>query len=257
MTGPLLAGAPAFRDIGGLPATGGGRVRRGRVFRSDKLSGLSAQDADVLRSLGIRALMDLRSDGERRAHPNQLPHDLACKEMSCSVLTDVRAVGASTYEPLRRDPSPAGVREMMLGLYRAMPGAFAPHMRQLVQMITAGDLPLVIHCTAGKDRTGFAVAVLLSLLGVAREDIVQEYLLTGRHPVLPQRKETLAELLTLQLRRPPPEPVLQALLRADAAYLVAGFAGIDEDHGGLTAYLAGPCRLSREEIESVRAALLE
>lgn len=211
----------------------------------------------MLRRLGIRTVMDLRSDGERQSHPNELPEDLDCKQVSCSVLTDVRAAGAATYEPLRRDPSPAGVRVMLLGLYRAMPGAFAPHMRQLVQSIAGGDLPLVIHCTAGKDRTGFAVAVLLSMLGVTRDDITQEYLLTGRYPVLPQRKETLAEVLTLQLNRPPPEAVLQALLRADSAYLAAGFAGIDEDHGGLAAYLAGPCRLSRGDIEAVRSALLE
>lgn len=257
MTGPLLAGAPAFRDIGGLRALDGARVRHGRVFRSDKLSGLTPQDADVLRRLGIRAVLDLRSDGERRSHPNELPQDLACRQLSCSVLTDVRAAGASTYEPLRRDLSPAGVRVMMLGLYRAMPRAFAPHMRPLVQAIAAGDLPLIIHCTAGKDRTGFAVAVLLSLLGVSREDIIQEYLLTGRYPVLPQRKQTLAELLTLQLNQPPPEPVLQALLRADAAYLAAGFAGIDEDHGGLAAYLRGPCGLTQGDMESVRSALLD
>jgi protein-tyrosine phosphatase len=252
----VLEQATAFRDIGGLVTTEGLQVRMGRVFRSDALAALSVRDQERLLALGIRAICDLRSDGERARHPNRLPDGLACDHLHLDIVTDVRAGDARMFDALRRRPDADGAQEMMLSLYRAMPQAFMPHFGVLLRRIGAGPLPLVIHCTAGKDRTGFAVAMLLSLLGVARQDIFGEYLLTGQHGAKPERLAYLHDLLTLQLGHPPREGVVEPLLRAQALYLEAAFDTVDATYGSPTQYLREACGLTAAELEAVKRALL-
>ncbi|HSV59518.1 MAG TPA: tyrosine-protein phosphatase [Variovorax sp.] len=252
----MLKKAPAFRDIGGLETIDGHRVRKGRVFRSDSLAALSRQDHDTFRRLGIRMVCDLRSEGERTRHPNSLPEDLACEQFHFGIVTDVRAGDARVFEALRRSPDAAGAQEMMLSFYRGMPQAFTPHLRQLLRRIAQGPLPLVIHCTAGKDRTGFAVAMVLSLLGVARRDIIAEYLLTGQHAVTPERLAYLTNLLTLQLGHAPQDGAVEPMLCAQARYLEAAFETVDAAYGSPTEYLRTACGVADGELEAVRQALL-
>lgn len=253
----MLEQAPAFRDIGGLATLDGRQVRRRRVFRSDALERLSPRDQDTFRALGIRTVCDLRSDGERVCHPNRLPRGHACEQIHFGILTDVRAGEAKVFDVLRRSPDAAGAREMMLRLYRGMPEAFEPHLGPLLRRIAGGALPMVIHCTAGKDRTGFAVAVLLSLLGVGRTDIVDEYLLTTREAPRPERLAHVRELLALHLGHSPQPGVVESVLGAAASYLEAALDTVEARHGSVERYLRRACGLDAAELEAVRRALLD
>lgn len=253
----MLEQAPAFRDIGGLATQDGRQVRRGRVFRSDALARLSARDQDTFRALGIRTVCDLRSEGERLRHPNRLPPGHACEQIHFGILTDVRAGDARVFDALRRSPDAAGAREMMLSLYRGMPEAFAPHLGPLLRRIAGGALPMVIHCTAGKDRTGFAVAMLLSLLGVARRGIVDEYLLTTRAPPRPERLAYVQDLLTLHLGHPAQASVVAPVLWAAGPYLEAAFDAVEGRHGSVERYLREACGLDPAELEAIRRVMLE
>ncbi len=253
----MMEEAPAFRDIGGLATQDGRQVRRGRVFRSDALERLSARDQDTFRALGIRTVCDLRSEGERTRHPNRLPPDLAFEQVHLGILTDVRAGDARVFDALRRSPDAAGAREMMLGLYRGMPAAFAPHLGPLLRRIAGGALPMVIHCTAGKDRTGFAVAMLLTLLGVDRRDIVDEYLLTTRAAPTPQRVAYVQDLMTLHLGHPAQAGAVDPVLWAAAPYLEAAFDTVEALHGSVERYLREACGLDPAELDAIRRAMLD
>jgi len=253
----MLEHAPAFRDIGGLVTQDGRQVRPGRVFRSDALERLSARDLDTFRALGIRTLCDLRSEGERMRHPNRLPPGHACEQVHLGILTDVRAGDARVFDVLRRSPDAAGAREMMLSLYRGMPGAFVPHLGPLLRRIGSGQLPLVIHCTAGKDRTGFAVAMLLSLLGVPRRDIVDEYLLTTRAAPTPERVAYVHDLMALHLGHPAHASVVAPVLWASATYLEAAFDTVEALHGSVERYLSGACGLDPSELAAIQSAMLD
>lgn len=253
----MLEQARAFRDIGGLATEDGRQVRRGRVFRSDALERLNARDQDTFRALGIRTVCDLRSDGERTCHPNRLPEGHPCEQVHFAIVTDVRAGDARVFDALRRRPDAEGAQEMMLNLYRGMPEAFVPHLGPLLRRIAGGELPMVIHCTAGKDRTGFAVAMLLSLLGVHRRDIVDEYLLTARQAPTPERVAYVHELLTQHLRHPAQSGAVERVLGAAAPYLEAALDTVDAFYGSVDRYLRKACGLDSAELEAVRRAMLD
>lgn len=253
----MLEQARAFRDIGGLTTRDGREVRRGRVFRSDALERLSACDQDTFRALGIRTVCDLRSEGERARHPNRLPEGHACEQVHFGIITDVRAGDARLFDALRRRPDAEGAREMMLDLYRGMPEAFVPHMGPLLRRIARGELPMVIHCTAGKDRTGFVVAMLLSLLDVERRDILDEYLLTTCEAPTPERLAYVRELLSLHLGHPAQAGVVERVLGAAAAYLEAALDTVETFHGSVDRYLRKACGLDSAELEAVRRAMLD
>lgn len=252
----LLAGAPNFRDLGELQTADGARIRRGRLYRSERFTALTADDLAVIRSLGLRTVCDLRSSAERELFPNRLPQDQNYVELHFNILTDVRAQTGSVFAPLRAEPNQVGARKMMLSLYRAMPSAFAPHLARLVSYLTDSGLPLVIHCTAGKDRTGFAVAVLLAALGVERAEIYADYLLTARFGNSEERISSITQLLAVQLGEPPSAPVVATVLGVDADYLDLAFAEIDRAHGSMAAYLRTACGIDDEVLTRMRASLL-
>ena len=165
-----LEGSANFRDLGGLETAGGARVTSGRVFRSDALHGLTASDLDVLSALGIAMLVDLRDMRE-------------IEESGPSPLLDhgVRHFHA----PLMPSAAPDKLPDQSLGmevLYAAMLERAQPRFGEIFQALAeTANLPAVIHCAAGKDRTGVTVALLLRVLEVPDEVIVLDYALTDRN----------------------------------------------------------------------------
>ena len=174
---PRLKCAPNFRDLGGLATGDGDVLRQGQLFRSDMVSRPTAQEQPVLAACEIGLVLDLRSATESKSRPNTYWIEQGVEVLGFDVGTDVRAKG-SFWERLRADASPARVEELMHAVYRSIPHAVAPALRTLFDRL-AKDTPVVlIHCTAGKDRTGVAVALLLHTLGVTHEAIVADYMET-------------------------------------------------------------------------------
>lgn len=237
-----LAGASNFRDLGGYRASDGRRVRRGRVYRSDHLAALTEADVAQLTRLGVTHSVDFRGDDEREATAyawpglTVLPHAIEP--------TVVRRVRERLEAG--RVPDVAETVELMCETYRDFvhrhPETFGSFLRQ----VAAQETPLVFHCTAGKDRTGFAAALLLGALGVDRDTIEHDYLLTNRL----YRRTPAAE-------GPAPPHVLNVLWQVRPEFLAAAWTEVDATHGGLESYLLGPVGLRSEELDRLRAALLE
>ncbi|HEY5808190.1 MAG TPA: tyrosine-protein phosphatase [Povalibacter sp.] len=252
-----LEGGCNFRDIGGYIAADGRSVRWGHVYRTGVLSYFNDNDRPSLMQLGVRAICDLRRTEEREREPTRWP-DAAVQSLSWGDSTNTPTVrGFASGRPRTAE----GMREAMIELYRALPVWMGPRIRGLFECIAAGQTPLVVHCAAGKDRTGVAIAVLLCALGVDRQTITEDYLLTNDAGNFEQfiltRKD--AHLGLADAHHPllsMPEEMRRALFVADAAYLEAAFAQIDGEHGGVERYLSTSVHVDAGMLAKVRAQLL-
>lgn len=237
-----LQGASNFRDLGGYPGEGGRAVRWRRLFRSDHLAQLSEADRAALAALGLSRSVDFRGVAERAATPYELPgvtqHALTIEPTVVQRLKDLAEAGHTLTGEV--------AVQLMQELYRALVNDQAHRFAELFEHLLQADAPLVFHCTAGKDRTGLAAALILLALGVPRPLVRQDYLLTNRHyrhPPLP-RSDT------------PPE-VLAVLWRVEDTFLDASLQAIEQDHGGFDRYLRERLGLGDAARAALRARYLQ
>ena len=218
----VLSGASNFRDLGGYTALDGRRVCWRRIFRSDHLAGLTVQDKQVLSGLGLARAIDFRGQTESVALAYELP-DVHYQALPIEPTVVQRAKEMAITG--RQMTAPMAVR-LMQDTYRAFVSDNARQFAGLFEQLLAENTPLVFHCTAGKDRTGFAAALVLLALGVSREVVMQDYLLTNslyRRPA--------------SLRSSAPDEVLNVIWRVQEDFLQAALQAVDRDHGGVQQYL--------------------
>jgi protein-tyrosine phosphatase len=240
-TAVALDGASNFRDVGGLATSHGSHVRRARVYRSDHLARLSAADHQRLLALRVTRCVDLRGHLEREVTPYHLPgaqHEHLAIEPTVLVrLRELQLVGQQL--------SRVAAVEVMRDTYRAFVRHQGPVFGRLLTRIGSHDEALVFHCTAGKDRTGMAAALLLELLGVHRDEVMEDYLLTNQ---LYRRDHRLVEAA--------PAEVLDVLWKVQEDFLQAAWRCIDEEFGGLDNYRRGPMGLDSAGVQSLQQKLL-
>ena len=218
----LLTGASNFRDLGGYRAADGRVVRWRTIFRSDHLATLTPRDRDVLASLGLQRAVDLRGRAESAALAYELPH-VRYQALPIEPVVAERA----------REMAQAGQRmtasvavEWMQDTYRAFVSDNARQFAGLFEQLLSEDTPLVFHCTAGKDRTGFAAALILLALGVPRSIVMEDYLLTNR---LYRRPAAVGSST--------PDEVLDVIWTVQEGFLEAALQAVERDHGGVPSYL--------------------
>src|SRR5438128_7517437 len=237
-----LAGASNFRDLGGYAGQDGRIVRWRKIFRSNHLGQLTPADIAVLRQLGVKNAFDFRGKDERGEALCGIEdietHSLPVEP---TVVAALRAIHASGRPSTAED-----ALEVMRESYRGYVENSTPRFRALFAHLLQDRAPLVIHCTAGKDRTGFACALILHTLGVSKDIISEDYLLTNRF-----------------YRRDPnsssdlPEEVKQVLGSVQASFLAAAFEAIDADYGDLETYLRDGLGLGTAERASLEARYLQ
>jgi protein-tyrosine phosphatase len=239
---PPLQGASNFRDIGGYRTAEGLRIKWGRVFRSDHLAGLTADDLAQLQRIGLTHSLDFRGVAECETTPYAIAGvSRVALNIEPSVIAKMQALVAQGIEPSTEDTV-----ELMCGTYRDFVNKNASTFGRFLKHLLEEPTPQVFHCTAGKDRTGFAAALLMSVLGVDRTTIEQDYLLTNQ-----------------LYRRDPniegkgPAHVMKVLWGVQPAFLHAALDTVDQQHGGMTAYLHGAIGLSTQDAAELRALLLE
>lgn len=246
-----LEGGNNFRDLGGYHTLDGRTVAWGRLYRSGVMANLTPDDFTRLGSLGIRTVCDLRSTEERTREPVNWPPGVQPTVLATDYGLDMDALaGLFRGGPVT---GPA-TRAAMAGFYREMPVSFAPQFRQMFRELVEGRAPLAFNCSAGKDRTGVAAALILSVLGVARETVIQDYLLSNRYfrPEMP--KAAGGDPAARMLAGLPPD-ALQALMGVERSYIEASFAAIDET-GGLDRYVTEQLGLSARDLETLRRRYL-
>jgi len=256
-----LAGAPNFRAIAPLPAAGGARLRAARVFRSDALHRLTDEDLDRLPRYRIDTVLDLRRDDERARMPSRWPARAAPRTLTFDSPPELQAVQAGGWRPMIDDPGfgPDQARHWMAQTYRRMPRSLAPAVREALARVAApppgaGPATLLVHCTAGKDRTGFVCAMLLAALGVPAEAIMDDYLESSRRR---PPDELAAALIAWSGIRPSANGIaaIEAIASVRPEYLDAAHRQIEDDWGSVPAYLR-TCGLDDTTRERLAAALL-
>ena len=251
-----VSGTLNFRDVGGYTAEDGRRVKKGLLFRSDELAHLSRSGRKTVAGLDLRRVYDLRSDGERKKKPNRLPEPNSIEPIALPVYFRPLDRRESRDKILSGKVERGHFSELLIEANKAFALDFIDQWRELVQSLAAPDaLPAVIHCVDGKDRTGFAIAVILRAVGVPKETVMQDYLLSNLF--LESRNARYAFLGSMgslfQVRR----SEIRALLDVRREYLEAAFTAIDEQYGSFPAYLREALGLDAETIYRLRLALLE
>jgi protein tyrosine/serine phosphatase len=243
-----------FRDYGGY-AVAGARVARGRLYRSAHQARATEADLAQLAQLNIATVVDLRRPSERRDQPSRRPSGWAGRVIE-SAHDDGGEAPHITFLKTADLTEDSG-RAFMTGTYRRLPfeaahvDLFSRYFRALAE--DAG--PVLIHCAAGKDRTGLLAALTHSLLGVSRDDLINDYLLTNIAVDLEGRAEGIAKKLTEMTGRSASHGAVVAFLGVEAEYLDGAFAEITARHGSLQAYLEQALGVDDALAEGIRARL--
>lgn len=226
-----LEGAYNFRDLGGYPAENGKRVKWGKVFRSDDLDKLTSKDLDYLASLPLKTNIDFRSEEERKAAPDKNPVSVK-KYITLTIspgnIMDMQKIKGGQAEQFMID-----VNKLLVRDYQK---SFTEFFEILMDTANA---PLLFHCSAGKDRTGFAAALFLSSLGVDREIIMQDYLLSAQN--VAQKYAPMVKA----------HPEFAAFMTVKPEYLQAAFDVIDQEYGGMENYLSKHLKVDLKKIQSL------
>jgi protein-tyrosine phosphatase len=236
-----LQGASNFRDLGGYRAHDGRAVRWRQLFRSNHLGHLTAADIGIVRGLGVRNAFDFRGIDERAGAACGLSeivvHSLPIEPTVVAALRRELAAGRL---------SASVAREIMRESYRNYVRHNTHSFRALFGHLVEDHAPLVIHCTAGKDRTGFAAALILHALDVPDEVITDDYLLTNRFY---RRDPSSATDL--------PDDVRQAIGSVDSSFLAAGFDAVCADYGDLESYFRDGLKVGARERAELKARYLQ
>jgi protein-tyrosine phosphatase len=236
-----LQGASNFRDLGGYRTADGRLVRWRQLFRSNHLGYLTETDVATVRGLGVRSAFDFRGIEERAAAACVLEeievHSLPIEPTVVATLRAQLAAGKL---------SAATALDIMRESYGDYVRRNTHRFRALFAHLLEDRAPLVIHCTAGKDRTGFACALVLHALGVPDDVIGEDYLLTNRF----YRRDTSSASDL-------PEDVRQAIGSVEASFLAAAYDAIRIDYGGLENYLQEGLALEKGERAALKARYLQ
>jgi len=254
----VLEGGCNLRDLGGHGTKDGRQVTRGLLYRSGVLTFLTPSDHNCVARFKIRTIVDLRRGQEIEEEPTEWlspVNNISFPEV------DQHGPGADP-EPWRKRSTLEASRRWIMSSYATMPDWLTPHLQAIFQAILTRELPLLFHCSAGKDRTGFCTAIIYGLLGVPEETVYQEYLLTNEFSDLYAftKKHRASGMGVTDAAHPidqmEPE-VREALILAHRDYLKTALDSVETGYGGVEAYVKNRLGLSDAEIADVRQLLLD
>ena len=250
-----LEGADNFRDLGGLPAADGKRIRWGQFYRADKLTELTAEDLNYLSSLDLRSVVDLRSELEVQEAPDVLPRGYRDRKVEYIHLpiyneaedtTDIKGrILAGTFGREEAD-------NLLVEVNRLLASREAYRFQPFVDLIQSPEkVPVVYHCTSGKDRTGFATYLLLHSLGVDSAMVFNDYLMSNFYRFDRNRRNLRKVNLAQYVKKVDPE-VLKPLMLVDPAYLRAAVEEIEAQYGSVDTFLVKEYGLTKERKQALR-----
>jgi protein-tyrosine phosphatase len=231
-----LTGIHNFRDYGGY-ATANGRLKLGWLYRSGQHIDADATDLEAVDALNLTSVIDLRGDSERRRYPCARGAAFAAQVLFADGET-AGAGGAAHAVAAREVNTVDDAHLAMIDLYAFMPKRpnLQAALRHYFAALAAGEGPSLVHCFAGKDRTGFAVALLHRLAGVHDDDIMVDYLLTNTAGNSAARIAAGAE--SIRRNRPDAsDAAIAKLMAVEPDYLTAAFATVDAEWGGAERYV--------------------
>ncbi|MCB1297459.1 MAG: tyrosine-protein phosphatase [Microthrixaceae bacterium] len=266
-----LDGAVNFRDLGGMPLTGGGQTRPGVFYRSEALNTLTPEGEAALAASPIGVIVDFRMDTERAGAPDVLPETRPFKVVNLSVMQGglagaAQAAFAAADHTGAGAPDPAAMQQLMSNVLAAIPtlgemyvqmlDGGAPAFAEVAGLVAAStdETPsaVLIHCTAGKDRTGVSAALILDAVGVERDAIVADYASSAQHLAGPWADGMLE--MVRRLGAPATPALVQLITGTPPEAITQALAWVDAHFGGSAQYLQSG-GLSDAQLAALRARL--
>jgi protein-tyrosine phosphatase len=240
--GFILSSQPNFRDFGGIPSLNGQKIKSGAIFRSGDLSMLTPGDVELLCRMGLRTIVDFRSDREILKRPDrdiatvasrlQFPIEDAARELAMRLFDDRNA---------------EGLKNLLVDDYRRMIREHTSAFRDFFTTLQTGNpFPLVFHCAAGKDRTGMAAWFLLSALDVPEEVIRKDYLATNVY------SRSFADKIVAKTNEKGMHgEIIRPLLEVRDEYIDAALEVIEKEFGGMEQFLVKELRVDKGMLRSL------
>lgn len=247
-----------FRDFGGWETADGAKIARGKLYRSASFHDATEADIARLNAMALRFLVDLRRPEERAHEPSKWESE------TCRVIFNDEGKGSGPTLPphlvalLQSDLSPASTRAYMLSLYREIP--YDPRLVRLYRdwFAELGEGGAgVVHCAAGKDRTGVACALTLMALGVDEEAAFADYEFTNQAVDLERRMPRIQQRMEERLARKLDPAALRPMLGVEIDYLRAALGEIEARSGSVNAYLTEQLGVGPAERARLRDSLSE
>lgn len=243
-----FSGAKNFRDLGGYQTADGRTVRWNLLYRSDALHKLTAADLHRLAALQLDRVMDFRATHEQEHEPDRLPEGVSV--VPIPILDSSTKVWHEAREEFVKNLRSMDPIQFMLQTNVELGTRFTPQFKLFLhELLSASGRPVLFHCAAGKDRTGFAAAILLRILGVPPAIVMQDYLLTNQYFMNGYRWNLWMARL---LKGKKFADVLKGFMIADSAYLSAAFDALQREHGSFESYVRDGLGLAETETEHLK-----
>ena len=251
-----FTGAHNFRDLGGYKTEDGRALKWGKIYRSDDLHLLTDEDLKYLSRLNIKSVVDFRSDEERESEPDRLNPDMT--QVLLPIKFQPEELDEETIKNLMKNltfgtlDSSNLLRDFNIVIVKDFATEYKKFFRHVIENNAE---PIVFHCTAGKDRAGFASAMILTVLGVPREKVIEDYLLTNTYV----KDHVDSEMLEIELKTffRADTDNLRKINLVEERYIQAAFDTIDSEWGGMDNYISGALGLSEEDILKLKDFYLE
>jgi protein-tyrosine phosphatase len=250
-----FSGAKNFRDLGGYQTVDGRTIRWGLLYRSDGLLRLTDADLQRLTSLGLERVIDFRSEYEKTLEQDRLPMNTTIQRVEIPILDASTKAVAESREEFVKKIKTIDSAKFMLETYVGFVTQFTPEFGRFFRELTAAEgRPVLFHCTAGKDRTGFAAALLLRVLGVPQGTVLEDYLLTNDYFFAGYKWNLMLARLVKGKRF---SDALKGFMCAEARYFSAAFDTIERKYGSFELYIRDGIGLSAADVERFKAIYLE
>jgi len=246
-----MDGSHNTRELGGYKTTDGKTIKWGKLFRSDKLSDISKTDQAYLQNLGIKKIVDFRSEQEKAEDPNIIPTGISYVEMPISVDGAMR----SKIEAVLKGETDREVQSFLIDANKEFVTNYADVYENFLRGLIDEDAPTLFHCTAGKDRAGFAAAITLIALGVSKEDVINDYMKTNAF-TQERIEEILGQIELMSLYQSDVE-ILRPLLGVEQIYIETAFRTAEDKYGSLENFIRDGLNISDEDIQKLRNKFLE
>lgn len=243
-----------FRDLGGHISEDGRTVKKGLFFRSGHLQDLNDEDISTLKNLNIKNIFDYRNEKEATRNPSTKIENIMNTRITAMDMPDIGMNNYSSIDEMVEEIFDKGLAlNMMKESYYNLPINNESY-KKLVEIVKNPEmLPVLSHCTAGKDRTGVGCSIILMILGVSREDIIKEYLKSNDYAkiFIDEVVVTNPELKDI------PQEKMEYIFGVREDYISEAFRRIDENYKTIEEYLYGEYNLSNEDLTKLRDIYLE
>ena len=246
-----MDGAHNTRELGGYKTADGLSVKWGMLFRSDKLSDISKTDQAYLQNLGIKKIIDFRSKEEKAEDPDIIPKGISYIEMPISVDGAMR----SKIEAVLKGETNKEVKSFLIDANKEFVLDYVEVYENFLRGLIDDEGPILFHCTAGKDRAGFAAAITLIALGVSKEDVIKDYMKTNQFTK--KRIEEIIKQIELMTLYQTDAEILRPLLGVEREYIETAFHTAEEEYGSLENFIKNGLNISDEDIKKLRNKFLE